>query len=143
MDGHPRQNPAYRPATEKPRSGGAFLCLGERLTGPVLDGRGAGGRREHRRVPVVPANAEPRRILLEHLLDDACAMRLADLLGLDGDRVSGLDLHLRPPPLFGRRRDRYMRTARCLLRLTRAPAPAASPCSRPSSLRRPAAPRPG
>ena len=23
MDGHPRQNPAYRPATEKPRSGGA------------------------------------------------------------------------------------------------------------------------
>ena len=26
MDGCPRQNPAYRPATEKPRSRGAFLC---------------------------------------------------------------------------------------------------------------------
>ena len=26
MDGCSRQNPAYRPATEKPRSGGAFLC---------------------------------------------------------------------------------------------------------------------
>jgi hypothetical protein len=24
MDGHPRQNPAYRPATEEPRSGGAL-----------------------------------------------------------------------------------------------------------------------
>src|SRR4051812_39784504 len=25
MDGHPRQNPAYRPATERPRGSGAFL----------------------------------------------------------------------------------------------------------------------
>jgi hypothetical protein len=27
MDGHPRQNPAYRPATEKALETGLFLCL--------------------------------------------------------------------------------------------------------------------
>jgi hypothetical protein len=27
MDGHPRQNPAYRPATEKALVTGLFLCL--------------------------------------------------------------------------------------------------------------------
>src|SRR5438067_4046334 len=31
MDGCSRQNPAYRPATEEPRSGGAFLCVQGRL----------------------------------------------------------------------------------------------------------------
>src|SRR3954447_7055491 len=40
MDGCPRQNPAYRPATEKPRARGAFLCAG-----PI---RGCGGSRRVR-----------------------------------------------------------------------------------------------
>jgi hypothetical protein len=31
MDGHPRRNPAYRPATEKPRTVGAFLCPGNEV----------------------------------------------------------------------------------------------------------------
>lgn len=34
MDGCPRQNPAYRPAKGKPRSGGAFLCPGSPATRP-------------------------------------------------------------------------------------------------------------
>src|SRR4051812_49078779 len=41
MDGCPRQNPAYRPATERPRSGGASLCRGRGLGRAVeldLDG---------------------------------------------------------------------------------------------------------
>ena len=29
MDGHPRQNPAYRPANEKPRASGASLLLSD------------------------------------------------------------------------------------------------------------------
>src|SRR5258708_3222113 len=37
-----RQNPAYRPAKEKPRSGGAFLLTGP--PGPRLDGPGSTGR---------------------------------------------------------------------------------------------------
>src|SRR3954454_1913398 len=36
MDGHPRQNPAYRPATEKPRSGGASPCK-RAFSGPSID----------------------------------------------------------------------------------------------------------
>jgi hypothetical protein len=31
-----RQNPAYRPAKEKPRPGGAFLCKGRRVPKPPL-----------------------------------------------------------------------------------------------------------
>src|ERR1035437_7765964 len=42
MDGCSRQDPAYRPATEKPRSGGAFLLIGP---DPGMPARSAGRRR--------------------------------------------------------------------------------------------------
>src|SRR5690349_18627993 len=39
MDGHPRLNPAYRPANEKPRTVGAFLCPGNQTCSSAFPSR--------------------------------------------------------------------------------------------------------
>ena len=46
-------------------------------------------------MPVVPADADARRIFVEHLLDHSCTARLRGSFGLDDDPVSDVNAHLR------------------------------------------------
>ena len=46
-------------------------------------------------MPVLPADADARRIFAEHLLDHSCPARLRGSFGLDDDPVSDLNAHLR------------------------------------------------
>jgi hypothetical protein len=53
-------------------------------------------------VPVLPPDADARRIFVEHLLDHSCPARLRGSFGLDDDPVSHLNVHLsRPSWVFG------------------------------------------
>jgi len=66
------------------------------------DGRDAGRWREDAGVPVLPADADARRIFVEHLLDHSCTARLRGSFGLDDDPVSDVNAHLRlSPSIFG------------------------------------------
>ena len=70
------------------------LAQGERgLSLRRLELGGAGGGGEYAAVPIVPANAEPRRLRRQHFLDYSRTGGLADLLGLDDDAVTDLSLH--------------------------------------------------
>ena len=46
-------------------------------------------------MPVLPADADARRIFVEHLLDHSCPARLRGSFGFDDDPVSDLNAHLR------------------------------------------------
>ena len=59
------------------------------------DARDAGRWREDAGVPVLPADADARRIFVEHLLDHPCPTRLRGSFGLDDDPVSDVNAHLR------------------------------------------------
>src|SRR5688500_18042161 len=64
MDGHPRQNPAYRPAKESPRSCGEFLLdLDRRLTRRYTLGR----PRDYRRFVSSSAQRHHPRATLEEV----------------------------------------------------------------------------
>src|SRR3990172_2062840 len=58
-----------------------------------LDPRDACGGSEDARAPVVPADAEARRILGQNLLDDARPTRLSSPLRLDDDPVFHARVH--------------------------------------------------
>src|SRR5690242_20500037 len=82
MDGHPRQDPAYRPATESPASGGAFYFSRVYETRY----RECGHARRHRdrdRLRLVPRETDPDWVCARRKARDlphAAAVRLR-LLG--------------------------------------------------------------
>ena len=52
-------------------------------------------------MPVLPPDADARRIFVEHLLDHSFSARLCCYFGLDDDPVSNVKAHLRLAPLSG------------------------------------------
>src|SRR5918994_950624 len=58
-----------------------------------LDPSDPGGRRQDRLVPILPADADAGRVLLQDLFDRTPARRLRSSLGLDDDGVTGLSVH--------------------------------------------------
>ena len=52
-------------------------------------------------MPVLPPDADARRLFTEHLLDHSCPARLCGSFGLDDDPVSNVSAHLRLAPSLG------------------------------------------
>jgi hypothetical protein len=91
----------HRPGRVRHRRRFRRLRLGPgRLRGLLgSDPRDASRRREDAGMPVLPPDADARRIFVEHLLDHPCPARLCCSFGLDNDPVSNVNAHLRLAPL--------------------------------------------
>src|SRR5918996_4456572 len=89
---------AAGPMRKRRRRSRPVRLRADRLLPSPLDPSDTPSRGEDRLVAVGPADAEARRILLQHLLDQTASCGLIGPLRLDDDRVSDIPFHRLSPP---------------------------------------------